>query len=45
LLAKTPNRKAAVAYLAACGAIAITIIVRDGLGVIIVAHSSAVQPI
>jgi len=41
MLAKTPNRKAAVAYLATCGAIAITIIVRDGLGVIIVGKTAS----
>jgi hypothetical protein len=34
MLAKTPNRKRAIEYLAACGAAAITIIVRDGLGTI-----------
>jgi hypothetical protein len=31
---KTPNRKRAIEYLAACGAAAITTIVRDGLGTI-----------
>ena len=30
MLARSPNRKRAVAYLAACGAIPITIVVRDG---------------
>jgi hypothetical protein len=35
MLAKSPNRQAAVAYLAACNATAITIVDRDGIGVII----------
>jgi hypothetical protein len=31
MLAKTPDRKRAVAYLAACGAVPITVIVREGV--------------
>jgi hypothetical protein len=40
MLAKSPNRQAAVAYLAACNATAITIVDRDGIGVIIVGKTA-----
>ena len=36
MLARSPNRKRATEYLAACGATAITVIDRDGVGVVIV---------
>jgi hypothetical protein len=32
MLARSPNRKAAAAYLAASGAVSLTVIVRDGVG-------------
>jgi hypothetical protein len=41
MLARSPNRNAAVAYLAACGATPITIVDRDGVGVIIVGKTAS----
>jgi len=34
MLARSPNRKAAVAYLAACGATSITVAERDGVAIV-----------
>jgi hypothetical protein len=39
-MARSPHRKAAVAYLAASGAVPITVIDRDGVGVVIVGRTS-----
>jgi hypothetical protein len=40
MLARSPNRKRAIEYLAACGATAIAIIVRDGIATIIVGKTA-----
>jgi hypothetical protein len=40
MLAKTANRNAAVAYLAASGATAVTVVDRDGAGVVVVGKTS-----
>jgi hypothetical protein len=41
MLARSPNRNAAVKYLVACGAIAITVIDRDDVGVVIVGKTAS----
>ena len=40
MLARSPNRKRAIEYLASCGATAITIIDRDGVGVVIIGKTA-----